>query len=479
VVLAAAAFACALPARALAADPGQTSFSDGLTTTGPTPPPNVRMPAGGRGARAAAGEVLLSGVPAYEWHDGCAPTSAGMVLAYWGASGFPDLIAGDASKQTAAADQAIASHGSPDDRGHWEDYAQPREYGGSGIREDRSEEPEGDEHASDSIADFMQTSWSVNGLAYGWSYVGMVGPAFTDFVALVDPGTSVTTRDCFIDGYGPGRLTFAVLQAEIDAGRPMILYVDSTGDGISDHAVTAIGYRETSGYPEYACWDTWFDTVRWSGFREVSSGYAWGVYGGTAFALTPFDPSTDVIRPVTTVSGADAGWSATPVTLTFRATDYRGSGVDFIEAGVGEAALQKLAGNPATLEVGEQGIHLVSYRATDKNRNKETTRTCTVRVDREGPVTTARAARVRRGARVTLRYRVDDLTPQASVRLVVRTLSGRARATLRPGRRDTGSLLGTTWRANLPRGTYRLWVYATDQAGNREAVAGRARLTVR
>ena len=479
VLLAAAALACALPGRALAEELVATSFADALTTTGPTPPPNVRVSSRSLlDAPAAAGEVLLGAVPAYKWRDGCAPTSVGMVLGYWDASGFPDLIAGDASTQTAAANQAIASHGSSSAPGHWEDYAQPKEYAGSGVLDDKSEEPEGDEHASDSIADFMQTSRSVRGLSYGWSFTSMVGPAFADYVALADPPTTVTAKDYYYDGYTAHRLTFAVLQAEIDAGRPLVLYVDSSGDGVSDHAVTGIGYRETGGYPEYACWDTWFTSVRWSRFREVSSGYAWGVNGGTAFSLTPSDPSVDVSRPVTTVSGADDGWSATPVTLTFTATDT-GSGVDFIEAGVDGADLESLGGSPATLEVGGQGVRLVSYRATDKNGNVEPTRTCTVRVDVEGPVTTARATSVRRGARITLRYRVDDLTPKASVRLVVRTLSGRLRATLRPGWRATGAPHGATWRATIPRGTYRVWVYATDQAGNGQTVTGRARLTVR
>jgi hypothetical protein len=477
-LLAAASLACVLPGRALADEPGRTSFVDALTTTGPSPPPSVRMPVAGRGAMAAAGEVLLSSVPAYLWRDGCAPTSAGMVLGYWDASGFPDLIAGDSSTLTAAAGQAISSYGTASAPGHREDYVQPKEYGGSGILEDKSEKPESERHASDSIADFMQTSWSVRGLAYGWSYTSMVGPALADYVLLVDPGTSVNTEDHYYDGYGSYRLTFALLQAEIDAGRPMVLYVDSSGDGISDHAVTGIGYRETSGYPEYACRDTWSTAVRWSRFREVSSAYDWGVYGGTTFALTPSDPSVDASRPVTTVSGVLAGWSATPVTLTFSATD-QGSGVDFIEAGVDGAGFEPLDGSPPTLEVGGQGARIVSYRATDKDGNVETTPTSTVRVDGEGPVTAARAVRVRRGALVRLRYRVDDVTPKASVRLVVRTLSGRLRATLRPGWRDTGTLLGATWRATLPRGTYRLWVYATDQAGNGQSVKGRARLTVR
>lgn len=89
------------------------------------------------------------------------------------------------------------------------------------------------------------------------------------------------------------------------------------------------------------------------------------------------------------------------------------------------------------------------------------------------------AVRVRRGARVTLRCEVDDLTPKAAVRLVVRTPSGKARARLRPGLRTAGDVHRLTWRATPPRGTYRLWVYAVDRAGNRQATAGSARLVVR
>ena len=51
--------------------------------------------------------------------------------------------------------------------------------------------------------------------------------------------------------------------------------------------------------------------------------------------------------------------------------------------------------------------------------------------------------------------------------------------TLLPGLRPTGELLSASWRATLPRGRYRLWVYATDQAGNRQATAGSARLVIR
>ena len=268
-----------------------------------------------------------------------------------------------------------------------------------------------------------------------------------------------------------------------------MLSVDSSGDGRTDHAVAGIGYRETGGYPEYACWDTWYKTVRWQRFRGVSNTYAWGVYGATTLTLTDAGgpspsplpstpPAADATAPVTSVSGAGAGWSRAGVTLTFPATD-EGSGVAFTEAALDEAVLAPLPGLPATLDVTGQGEHTVLYRSTDRVGNVEVARTCTVRIDGERPATSARAARVRRGARVKLRYRVVDLTPTAKVRLVIRTREGRKRATLRLGWCGTNTLRAVTWRCTLARGTYRVAVYATDEAGNRQATPGTARLTVR
>lgn len=479
--LACAALALALvsPGLALAEDSEGPAFADAVTTTGPTPPRGVLPPSTARGALAgvAAGEVLLGGVPAYIWHDGCAPTSLGMILAYWDAHGYPALIPGDASTQTRWADQAIASHGSGGAPRHFEDYALPMDTGATRLP-DKSERPVGDEHASDSAADFMRTSWSSEGLAYGWTMIDEVGPAFTSFVHLRLAQATATTSEYTCGDPGDEDLTFAVLQREIDAGRPMEFYVDSDGNGVMDHAVAAVGYRETTGYPEYACWDTWYRTLRWETFQEVSRDYRWGVYGATAFALSGAPTPADITGPVALAAGGGDGWRRPPFTLALSATDDR-AGVDFFEVDVDGAGWTSLAGLPARVAVTTQGEHVVRYRATDSAGNVGDPAEVTIRVDGQAPVTAARAARVRRGARVSLRYRVDDVTPRADVRLVVRTLSGRRRAVLRPGWRATGALLSASWRAAVPRGVYRVWVYATDEAGNHQGTPGSALLTVR
>lgn len=515
VLLAAAALAAGVYATAApAADPAGHSA---LTTTGPVPPANVKPPTGARRAIAAAGETVVVGVPAYGWTDGCAPTSVGMVVGYYDGHGFPDLVVGDASSQAAnpAVSQMIASHGTVSDPRHYEDYALPKDSGGA-ILADKSAAPAGDEHVDDSVADFMHTSRSAEGLAYGWSYTSMAGPAFVAYVRSREPGVTASYRDL---SYGLS-LTFATLQAEIDAGRPLILSVDSSGrDGVTDHAVACVGYRETAGYPEYACWDTWSTALRWQQFRGLSTSYDWGVYGGTSLSLTaspspspspspsaspspsvspspspsvspspspsvspspsPSPSPGDMIAPVTTVFGSDSRWHRSGVTLTFSADDPGGSGVGSTEVDLDGAGWTPLQGMLGTLRIEGQGVHTVWYRSTDRKGNVEQPRSCRVKIDSERPVTSARAASVRRGARVRLRYRVGDLTPRAKVRIVVKTRAGGLRKTLRPGWRGTNAPRVASWRCTLPRGRYRFFVYATDQAGNRQRTLGSARLTVR
>jgi hypothetical protein len=315
---AAAALAGAAQAAPLTRRPSEVPS---LTTTGPVPPKSVRPADGPRRAVALAGETVLD-VPAYIWYDGCAPTSAGMVIGFWDGHGFPDLVPGDASTQTAAARQAIATHGTEADPGHYEDYALPMDDGGE-VAPDKSEAPDGDEHASDSLADYMGTSFSAYGLAYGWSYTSMVGPALTEYTEQMLAGGTPAYQDLSYGSWGSQALTFDRLQQEIDAARPLVVYVDCSGDGITDHAVAGVGYRETNGYPEYACWDTWSPTLRWERFRSPSIAYAWGVSGATAFAPGGADwpEPRDLTAPVTSVRGAASGWSRTPVTLTFTALD--------------------------------------------------------------------------------------------------------------------------------------------------------------
>jgi len=504
VVAAGAVAGGVLASSSPAAAPTQPAVLAERTTTGPTPPPSARASVRTQAMQDVQDEHVIAGVPAYIWRDGCAPTSLGMIVGYYDAHGFDALIPGDASLQTTAVSQAIASHqvagGGPE---HYEDYALPKD--SSSIIADKSEPPAGDEHADDSIADFMHTSRSADGLTYGGSWTNDVGPAFKAYVAAKIPGAVATSSDLYMGS----SLTWAVLTGEIDAGRPMVFMVDSSGDGTIDHAVAAIGYRLNGGVQEYACWDTWYSTIRWTPFRGVSSSYSFGVWGATELGLSAATPSplpststtpsltptispsptttptvlptptpsptSDTTPPVTIVTGADAAWHAAPVMLSFRADDLQ-SGVQRTETRLGGA--QSWSTGDSLLVTG-QGSHTVHYRSIDNAGNVEAERSCTVKIDAAGPRVTVASATVRRGRNATLVCRVTDLTPQATVRIVIVGRHGARQRALATALQTTGARHRYRFACTLPRGTYRIVARATDQAGNAQSKPGVARLVVR
>ena len=245
--------------------------TDSQSTTGPEPPAGL---AGGAAPQTLDYEVVISEVPAYEWHRGCGPTAAGMIIGYWDGQGFDDLVSGDAATQTTAVNDAISSSG------NYDDYCLPLDYYPAPILPDRSEPPVGDEHADDCVADFMKTSQSFHRNYYGWSWYSAVDDALLDYVQSVAPQYRATARN---DHWGV--FTWASFRAEIDANRPVELLVDTNGDGKTDHFVTAVGYGERGSTPMYACLNTWDEAIHWFEFAQMSAGQQWGIYGATIFSL--------------------------------------------------------------------------------------------------------------------------------------------------------------------------------------------------
>jgi hypothetical protein len=287
------AFCLAWPALAQEPVPQQS-------TTGPVPPPQVGLNLLSPGGQNAL-MTTISGVPPYLWRHGCGPTAVGMVLGYYDLNGFPDLFVGDASSQTASVNQGIASQGSGT-RGagmqlHYEDYALPNDSSSSSVISDSSQTYPTGCHASDSIADFMRTSWSSAGNFYGWSWSSDIMPAFTNYARLKNPSYVPRSTSYYMDS----SLTWTVVTNEIANNRPMVFLVDSSGDGFTDHFVPVIGYSD--GPPQqYACYDTWDTNVRWCQFRAMSSSYSWGVWGGWSFSLAVANkPPTNIVISNTNV----------------------------------------------------------------------------------------------------------------------------------------------------------------------------------
>jgi len=200
--------------------------------------------------------------------------------------------------------------------------------------------------------------------------------------------------------------------------------------------------------------------------------------------------ATDSAAPVTTVSGADAAWHKSPVTLTFSAVDPPPdpSGVKYTEWQLDDGAwTQGLTCTvPAPADHSADGVHTVSYRSVDNGDNTEAVKTCAVKIDTTGPTTTALAGvTVKQGKTARFRFTFTDLgpggvalSPTATVKIVI-TKGSATKKTLRLGARKAGAPLAYRWKCSLKAGRYMWSVRATDLAGNPQAVSGTKRLTVK
>ena len=281
---------------------------DQQSTSGPEPPAGLAR--GGAEAAGGAG-TAIPGVPAYTWYRGCGPTAAGMVIGYWDGRGY-DIVPGNAASQTPAVNNMIASSG------HYDDYSQPIDTSPSPILPDRSEPPPGDEHPHDSVADFMRTSWSARSNRYGWSWLSDLTNSMVWYVESVRPDL-----DASAEYYTFDQFTWEQYKAEINAGRPMVLLVDSGGNDATDHFVTAIGYDDSTGVRYYAIYDTWDRSIHWHPWAKMAWGQTWGIYSVTTFDLRPAQPppANDRIESAKTITSLPYNDSMDTTWATAAASD--------------------------------------------------------------------------------------------------------------------------------------------------------------
>jgi len=131
-----------------------------------------------------------------------------------------------------------------------------------------------------------------------------------------------------------------------------------------------------------------------------------------------------------------------------------------------------------TLAAGDDGPRTVAAQFYDGDISPSVYGTITL--DRHGPTTTATPVAMRRGAVVRLPYGVtDNLSPKARVRIRIRDAHGAVAARIVVGLVKTSATRTVSWRCALAPGRYTWEVLATDLAGNRQQVTGRAALIVR
>jgi hypothetical protein len=165
--------------------------------------------------------VVLEGVPAYDWYHGCGPTATASVVGYWDLHGLDGLFdaAGPDVYLTANVQDQISSP------------AHNAKY------DPTPDDPDLPVPPATSIADFMGTS--ADPLDFGGSYEGKGFDGAVGYGAY--RGYAFDAYTMFYASFG---FTWNALCREINAGRPLLLMVDSKGGGAVDHMVPVFGYDD-------------------------------------------------------------------------------------------------------------------------------------------------------------------------------------------------------------------------------------------
>jgi transcriptional regulator CtsR len=279
--------------------------------TFPVAPPKIKVAAATVPDVHIAGAMnTLSNVPAFDWSYGCSATSAAMFFGYYDRTGYSNMYIGPTNGGVCPLDNSVwghttyhsvtcgecplsATHNGVDGRtisGHvddyWIDYGQagPDPYYGHWT-----------EHMlGDCVGDYMGTNqakysnidggttffWYANGDPL-YDYTGSE-PAYRDgchgmkLFAQSRGYTVLTNFSQLIKGQGtdPNKgFTFADFQAEIDAGRPVLIQVYSPA--IGGHTMLGYGYDTTTNtIYVHDTWDYSSHTMTWGGTYSGMRQYA-------------------------------------------------------------------------------------------------------------------------------------------------------------------------------------------------------------
>ena len=177
---------------------------------------------------------------------------------------------------------------------------------------------------------------------------------------------------------------------------------------------------------------------------------------------------------------ARSPWVKTPQTLDFTAG---GAGADLAVwvSLDGGASWQQYPGASCSVLVGTQGAHHILFYAKDSLTQEAGHDAGWVNIDSGGPRTTARPAGVRKGVRVTLKFRANDPVPGCGRAVMKLQIRKRAHVvtTIPLGTRRTNTALRYRYLAKLKAGTYTYRIAATDIAGNTQVRMTAARLVIR
>lgn len=190
---------------------------------------------------------ILNKVPNYyQSTNGCAPTTAAIILGYWDLHGYDSLF--DAS--------------------------------GWGSSSGTNYTVNVLKHIDD-LADRMETS--TGDLPQGWTYIDKIRPGIEGYTASRGyTGTSAFQVNDILAKGGAETLWDAYMY-EIKRGNPVFLLVDSDKDGGVDHAVAGIGYGMKNGQNLFASYyslseDEKDTSIQWFEFLPMAIDRSFGLY---------------------------------------------------------------------------------------------------------------------------------------------------------------------------------------------------------
>ncbi len=206
-----------------------------------------------------AAPLVLDYVPSYYWYHGCSPTASAMIMGYWDLHGYDGLFAAsgwDAVRNTANVYEEISSsaHNAKD------------------IKTPYNPTPPSLDYTS--LADFMGTANAPGTLYHGGTSVTYIDDGIENFASY----KGYTFDANYLSSDWTNYIN------EINLGNPVLLNVDSDGNGVVDHSMTGIGYEDRGAaglwYAGYTTWhesDT-IETIDWYQFRPTSYQYSFGLF---------------------------------------------------------------------------------------------------------------------------------------------------------------------------------------------------------
>jgi hypothetical protein len=280
-----------------------------LMDSPPTPPTNVSRAVVNVDSL-TAGAVILNDVPTSEWTYGCTATSAGMLFGYYDRTGYPNMYTGSAGGgvcpltdlgqgypsnpgypisgscyiiatengldgigSNAHVDDYWISYGSagPDPwEGNWAEHTwglcTADFLGTNQWKWDYSSYP-GTDGTKDTNTDGSTTVWNYNNGSklYDWypgSTYGLPATSCCHGMKLFAESRGYTVETNYnqlTDNQNSNGFTFAEFQAEIDAGRPVLIHVVG-------HTMIGIGYdAATTSIYLHDTWDNSVHSMTWGG----------------------------------------------------------------------------------------------------------------------------------------------------------------------------------------------------------------------